>query len=518
MKRTLVSLLSLLGLAMAVTSCQKDENTTKFSAVMEMSSQDGKTILNETNLEWVSTDQVKIYDAANNYGIFAVAPQADPTTAELSLVSGHVGDAPYMAYYPVEVALSANSINLPATQVSEDGSLAAFPMVAMSNNGNLFFKNICGALKIHLQAEGVSVSSIALTGDRNINGDYSLVMNGTPTISLVGNGSATTTLNVTTPQDITNGHDFYIYLPHDTYGSFQLVITAEDGSVCTKTTKAGVSTNIYRSKVTDFNPTNLTFVPGTDVPTGAINGLFSVSATKQVYFSMGNLQYVNATGVFQFAENQYDFIADNSYPASLDVIDLFGWATSGYNNMAPTMTSLTASDYGTSRNLTNSNYDWGVYNAIVNGGNEAGMWRTPLMDEWNYLINKRPNANQKWATGNINGIGGLFILPDEFTLPAGLTFTPGKASSKVWTRNSYTVEEWAQMEAAGAVFLPSNSYCRVGEVMYQNDQNKCFYWSAKSLGSDRAHNMCFWPNGINAVGAWTNKYHGHFVRLIQDAE
>ena len=127
-------------------------------------------------------------------------------------------------------------------------------------------------------------------------------------------------------------------------------------------------------------------------------------------------------------------------------------------------------------------------------------------------------SNQKWATGNINGIGGLFILPDEFTLPAGLTFTPGKASSKVWTRNSYTVEEWAQMEAAGAVFLPSNSYCRVGEVMYQNDQNKCFYWSAKSLGSDRAHNMCFWPNGINAVGAWTNKYHGHFVRLIQDAE
>ena len=48
---------------------------------------------------------------------------------------------------------------------------------------------------------------------------------------------------------------------------------------------------------------SLTAAPST--PVGAINGLFSVSATQQVYFSKGNLQYIGsaATPYWQFAEN-----------------------------------------------------------------------------------------------------------------------------------------------------------------------------------------------------------------------
>lgn len=36
---------------------------------------------------------------------------------------------------------------------------------------------------------------------------------------------------------------------------------------------------------------------GSQAPTGAINGLFSVSATQQVYFSQGNLQYKASTNI-----------------------------------------------------------------------------------------------------------------------------------------------------------------------------------------------------------------------------
>lgn len=47
-----------------------------------------------------------------------------------------------------------------------------------------------------------------------------------------------------------------------------------------------------------------------DIPIGAINGLFSVSATKKVYFSKGNLQYIGSasTPYWKFAEHQWDYL------------------------------------------------------------------------------------------------------------------------------------------------------------------------------------------------------------------
>ena len=48
-----------------------------------------------------------------------------------------------------------------------------------------------------------------------------------------------------------------------------------------------------------------------NVPTGAINGLFSVSENSQVYFSQGNLQYQASTHTWRFAENQWDYVGNN---------------------------------------------------------------------------------------------------------------------------------------------------------------------------------------------------------------
>ena len=72
-------------------------------------------------------------------------------------------------------------------------------------------------------------------------------------------------------------------------------------------------------------------------PTGSINGLFSVSATQQVYFSKGNLQYRASTNTWRFAEHQYDCCGSNNQSVSSTYsgwIDLFGWGTSGYNHGA----------------------------------------------------------------------------------------------------------------------------------------------------------------------------------------
>lgn len=244
-----------------------------------------------------------------------------------------------------------------------------------------------------------------------------------------------------------------------------------------------------RAYATNTNGTaygNETFVLAT--PENYINplpGVFSISATDQIHFSKGNLQYTNlgthvvaggdtVRGTWRFAEHQWETIGTaNSNISSTYTgwIDLFCWATSGYhdsNDIYNTHYYPYSYDtnsvsrqynwwgYGPSLNMpdtnlvgTSANYDWGVYNAISNGGNRSGVWRTLSYEECEYLIRYRTDAGQKWGLGYLNGVYGAFLLPDDWTLPQGLTFSPGRDS------NSYTVAEWAMMESLGAVFLPS---------------------------------------------------------------
>ena len=256
-------------------------------------------------------------------------------------------------------------------------------------------------------------------------------------------------------------------------------------------------------------------------PVGALPGLFSVSATQQVYFSQGNLQYQASTNTWRFAEHQYDYVgtqtaddygyhggnvsgSDNRSISSTysGWIDLFGWGT-GDN---PTLSSDNYGAYGTF-------VDWGS-NPISNGGNTANRWRTLTQAEWEYLLNTRPGASSKIGTGNINGVGGLIILPDNWTLPSECSFTSGNASNhNDWTRNSYTLSQWAQMETAGAVFLPAagsrdgtNVYL-VGYIGY--------FWSSSTNDGGNACSMYFYSNYLNATFD-INRSLGFSVRPVQD--
>ena len=254
---------------------------------------------------------------------------------------------------------------------------------------------------------------------------------------------------------------------------------------------------------------------------GVLPGLFSVSETRQVHFSKGNLQYQASTNTWRFAEHQYDYVgtqtadgngyyggnvsgSDNRNISSTysGWIDLFGWGT-GDN---PTLSSDNYGAYGTF-------VDWGS-NPISNGGNTANQWRTLTIAEWDYLIFTRPDALSKYGTGNINGVGGLIILPDNWTLPSECSFTSGIASShNDWTRNSYTLSQWAQMETAGAVFLPVAGYRYGTNVLKVGDYGN--YWSSRPHTDERyACNMIFYSNTLSGFN--NRRYFGFSVRLVQD--
>ena len=264
-------------------------------------------------------------------------------------------------------------------------------------------------------------------------------------------------------------------------------------------------------------------------PTGAINGQFSVGENSQVYISQGNLQYQASTGTWRFSTNQYDCIGNSNSSVSSSYsgwIDLFGWGTSGWDNGNVYYQPYISADYSSSNfgeyygprgsyNLTGSyaNADWGVYNAISNGGNAAGLWRTLTHEEWAYLFNTRTSASSKWGHAKVANVNGVIVLPDSFTDPM-LNNGSGAFSSShsSWEDNVYSASDWSSMQTAGAVFLPAAGY-RLGTSV--NDVGSGgIYWSSSYYGSYDAWYVGFSSGGL-ITASNSDRYYGFSVRLVR---
>lgn len=234
---------------------------------------------------------------------------------------------------------------------------------------------------------------------------------------------------------------------------------------------------------------------------GALSGKFTINAQgKQVVFSQGNLQYKASTDTWRFAKNQYDTIGSrnaNISTAYTGWIDLFGWGTGN----DPVKTNTNESAY-------NPFYEWGA-NPISNGGNAANLWRTLTFSEWAYVLNTRPNCTNLCGKATVNNVRGYVLLPDDWTLPSGLSFTPSAAD---WTTNSYYADEWQEMEDAGAVMLVANGF-RYGATNVGSFGELVMYWSATSTSEYMAGCVGFINDLIYTDNARSN---GEGVRLVQD--
>lgn len=249
---------------------------------------------------------------------------------------------------------------------------------------------------------------------------------------------------------------------------------------------------------------------GENQDTGILPGRFSVSTSKTVRFSKGNLQYQASTNTWKFAENQFDTMGENNLYASETYtgwIDLFGWGTSGYNDKFPWMTSKTNSDYGNASNdITGSEYDWGIYNAISNGKNQQGLWHLLTKEEWDYILFSRKNASKLKSNATVCGVTGCIILPDEFELPEGLIFSP---TTLGYMTNTYGAKDWESMENAGAVFLPDIKYRHYlySKIQLSNNSGYDNYWTSSQSPYNKA--KCI-------SGSAVERYYGLAVRLVTE--
>jgi len=294
----------------------------------------------------------------------------------------------------------------------------------------------------------------------------------------------------------------------------------------------------YPSGATPNQADGLTFVypyAAPAIPAGAINGLFSVSSTKQVYFSKGSLQYIGSasTPYWKFADNQWDLLSitnQNTNNTNVDR-DIFSWGTSGYAHGASIYQPW---GHGTNNNQfyaygDQANYlsastgtaDWG-YNAISNGGNQEHLWYTLNKDEWTYLFSSdRPgstvNGTDKahFARATVEGINGVILFPDIYTHPTDVNQPNYINSNSGGWANTYTAADFMKMEAHGAVFLPAGGGYVGGNIVNRN--GAAFYWSSQPDNNGNALGLYLNNNSINCANSMY-RHLGIGVRLVRNAE
>ena len=268
--------------------------------------------------------------------------------------------------------------------------------------------------------------------------------------------------------------------------------------------------------------------PAPSAPTGAIDGLFSVSSTKKVYFSQGNLQATTTdlgdNWTWQFAEHQWDYIGGRSQGGSEPqtgnnyingngtlsangTVDLFCWSTN-------------ATYYGIHNGIYTSNYsgdfyDWG--NAIGSG------WRTLTPAEWGYLINTRTTTSGvRYAKAKVNNVNGLILLPDDWST-SYYALSSTNTVDAAFTDNEIDASTWASsLEAHGAVFLPAAGKSRrvdENNIIVAESEFVGYYWSTVPYDDeydDKAYQLVFFPAVVEPSGHSTKNL-GFSVRLVKDA-
>jgi len=283
---------------------------------------------------------------------------------------------------------------------------------------------------------------------------------------------------------------------------------------------------------------------------GESASLFSVGAGRQIRFSKGNLQYQisgthavatggTAEGTWRFADHQYDYISSGTIsPSYAGWIDLFGFGTSGWNSGAtayqPYSTSTTGVHYwpGSSagNNLTGTykNADWGVFNAISNGGNAPNMWRVMTRSEQEYLYFARSAStvngvdNARFVKANVNGVNGLIIFPDVYDHPDAVTLPMGiNATSTTYAANTYNSTQWTLLEANGCIFLPAAGYRTDTDYYHSAGLIGRYYTSTVSLveeGTGYLPRVLNFEDGQFSIDWNHSYYNANSVRLVRDAQ
>ena len=557
--------------ALMTAGCQKERVDGMILLAEGFNNNNSKLLVNGNASTWATGDEVRINGQVATVDVSA-------NNASVHLDEGVT--APFYGVYPASIYASndgANyTLNLPATYTyATDGTyqVLSSPMVGYTtNNSTMVFKHLTAAVTVEIKNDfgiDVRVTDVTISSNKyKLNGSTNVAIGSSISVDPVEEVSNAALRQVQmsfgTALYINSGSTARVQVPVLPVGDdnrFTISVTVQNKDdaemVYTFSKTQGSTQGAY-----SLSRAQMGYAPAN------FGGVFTVADGKQVRFAPGNLQYQASTGTWRFAKHQYDAIGnaagnnvfDDTRSSQSAWIDLFGWGTSGWENRdandgkdtiihyrpydyVGTVASSSAYGYGPRHkegyvySYTYSlvgdyaNSDWGVYNAISNGGNRVGQWRTLTGGtdaEWAYLMTIRNAStvsgvsNARYLKAKVADVNGYIVFPDDFTLPDGLSITSGHINYNSylgWSSVTTTLStsEWAKMEVAGAIFLPCTGYRSYSSNSASFTADNGYYWSSIYYSASNAYYAQMGGGSPSFIGN-TAKRLGCSVRLVRDVD
>lgn len=470
--------------AFSVVSCSKDvatveeDGTVVITAIIENDAT--KTTLSGSDAEgydvvWTKGDSFKIGEAN-----FTLSEGEGTTCGKFSCSTSQLKklkNGTFTVYFP-----STYNGAWPAAQnYNADGLFTNYPMKASVTVSDLqvpefiSFKNEGGILRLTVDAADqpapVVVNSVTLSAT-GLDESISLYS---------GDG-------VTIDEDVAK--DFYIAVPAGEYTGTTITFNTLDGKVFKKSMKATKSLVIERSAITtaEFSVKDYT-EPFSD---GVLPGVFSVSDSKKVVFSRGNLYWNGGSFLFEGSQLMYDDQWNESH------VSHFFWTPEVRNAYGAEF------DYDIDIEMLPGDIFFTNADGFTANG-ENGTWFTMSNEEWEYLLGESgaDSRDGKCSFATVAGRKGWVIAPDNY---AGTL------------KEKYDAAEWPSAEEDGLVFLPFAGQRMTADEMGDFETQGC-YWSASLFLEDEEDASCadywgFTPVDILPDNTWRES--GYAIRLVKE--
>ena len=230
-KNATISIIS--GVPEEIANVEKDTHDLVFEGFVDDDAITRTTLNSEGSnlysLQWERGDAISIYDG-NRTAIYSTS-NSYTTNATFKKVDGNLNESAssYLAFYPSSITKDNQVLSSTQRYVSND--VESFPMMAKSSNKQLYFKSLCGIIRINLKkaedtdmkVSKISVydSSLGMSGRFSVNSDNAAVVSGT-------NGVV---LECDSPVNLysSSATAFNIIVPQGNYSSFKIKIVDSSG-------------------------------------------------------------------------------------------------------------------------------------------------------------------------------------------------------------------------------------------------------------------------------------------------
>ena len=331
-----------LGIAAAlVASCsvqEKDFNvvqpdSAKFYASFEQL--DTKVFVNEDLLlRWTADDRISIFNKQTAGQEYKFAGQTGDDSGEFEKVGSGAASGSALdnviAVYPYQAGTAVSesgaiSLAFPAEQTYAQNSfgLGANPMVSVSADENLQFKNVGGYLKVSIFGCGYSVSSITLKGNNGEkiagNATVTMPLDGVPTVEMAEDAGTEITLTCAEPVSLgvsaAESVDFWFVVPPVTFSKGFTVSVKHQEGVTTRSTDKSVTINRnYLSKMSVS-----TTLTGARPGTYRISHLWLWGGTGPEYSGTKVIDLLTVPNYFNKDDNRgVTALIDNYYQIGVD--------------------------------------------------------------------------------------------------------------------------------------------------------------------------------------------------------